>query len=713
MEDNILYSDIRFLSGVGDRRASILKKELDIHSYKDLLYYFPFRYVDRSEFVKIKDIHSDEIFIQIKGTVIDKQTVTNGKNKRLIVGFADTTGRIELVFFAGLNYIDSNLNIGLRYVIFGKPNKFKDTYNFVHPEIESEASYMASLSVNDRGVTCKYIPVYNTTDKMKHNYLNTKAIAKITRNLINESYGHIPETLPDYLIKHYHLLSLQDALVNVHYPQNPDILTKARLRLKFEELLFLQLEHQLQKSYRSNRSQGFVFSSIGNYFNNFYYNNLKFELTNAQKRVVKEIRNDMRTGHQMNRLLQGDVGSGKTLVAVMSMLICLDNNYQAALIAPTEILAHQHYLSITNMLKGLNINVALLTGNIKGKARKNILSNLQEGAIHIIVGTHALLEDTVVFKTLGLAVIDEQHRFGVEQRSKMWKKNSFNGQLNYPPHILVMTATPIPRTLAMTVYGDLSVSVIDELPKGRKPITTIHLTDAYLLKLYAFMHEQIKAGRQIYIVYPLINESEKLDLKDVLDGYDSITREFPLPEYQVSIVHGQMKADAKEYEMERFKQGITNIMVATTVIEVGVDVPNATVMIIHNAERFGLSQLHQLRGRVGRGANQSYCILMTKNDLSKESKRRIDIMCTTNDGFVIAGEDLAIRGPGSIQGTKQSGVLELKIADIVKDEPIVRMTRDLASYIVTQDPNLTNPNNRLLREYFRKHPIISDYSKIS
>ncbi len=713
MEDNLLYNNIKFLPRLGDKRATILAKELDIHSYKDLLYYFPYRYVDRSEFVKIKDIRSDEIYIQVKGIIVDKQVVTNGKSKRLVVGFADETGRIELVFFAGLNYIYNSLAVGVKYVIFGKPNRFKDIFSFVHPEVETEANYLASFSVNDRSAACKYIPIYNTTEKMKNNYLNTKAVAKITRILVNVCYGHIPETMPDYLIKHYHLLSLQDALINIHYPQSPEMLSKARFRLKFEELFFLQLEHQLQKSYRNNKSQGFVFTKVGDYFNNFYYNNLKFELTNAQKRVVKEIRNDMRTGHQMNRLLQGDVGSGKTLVALMSMLICLDNGYQAALIAPTEILAQQHYYSLTNMLKGLNINVALLTGNVKGKARKNILSNLQEGAIHIIVGTHALLEETVVFKTLGLAVIDEQHRFGVEQRSKMWKKNSLNGLVSYPPHILIMTATPIPRTLAMTVYGDLSVSVIDELPKGRKPITTIHLTDAYLLKLYAFMHEQIKAGRQIYIVYPLISESEKLDLKDVLDGYDSITREFPLPEYQVSIVHGQMKPDAKEYEMDRFKQGITNIMVATTVIEVGVDVPNATVMIIHNAERFGLSQLHQLRGRVGRGANQSYCILMTKNDLSKESKRRIDIMCSTNDGFLIAKEDLNLRGAGSIQGTKQSGLMELKIADIVKDEPIVCMARDLASYIATKDPTLSDPNHILIRQYFIQHPIIGDYSRIS
>ncbi len=708
MKEQILYTNLKFLQGVGDKKAVMLAKELGIHNYKDLLYYFPFRYVDKSEFVEIKDIRSDEVFIQVKGKIIDKETVSSGKNKRLIVGFADKTGRIELVFFAGLKWIYDKLIIGKQYVVFGKPSRFNDTFNFVHPEIEPEDVYMSLLSPSDKGLTYKYIPVYSTTERMKNAFLNTKAIAKITRNLINQCYGKINETIPEYIVKHYKLLSLQEALINIHYPENPEILSKARLRLKFEELFFMQLEHQLQKSYRTNKSQGFVFSHVGDKFNNFYNNNLKFSLTNAQKRVIKEIRNDTRSGHQMNRLLQGDVGSGKTLVALMCMLIAIDNGYQATLIAPTEILAQQHYNSITAMLNGLNINVALLMGSIKGKKRQNILSNLEDASIDIIIGTHALLEDTVKFSKLGLAIIDEQHRFGVEQRSKMWGKNNV-----LPPHILVMTATPIPRTLAMTVYGDLDVSVIDELPPGRKPINTLHLTDAYILKLYDFMHQQIKAGRQIYIVYPLINESEKLDLKDLMDGYDSITREFPLPDYQVSIVHGQMKAEAKEYEMDRFKRGITNIMVATTVIEVGVDIPNASVMIIQNAERFGLSQLHQLRGRVGRGANQSYCILMTKDNLSADSKKRIDIMCSTNDGFVLAQEDLALRGPGSIQGTQQSGVLELKIADIVKDEPLVRTTRDLAQFIVSNDPNLSNENNLLLKEYFLKHPVVSDYSKIS
>ncbi|MGP1515142.1 MAG: ATP-dependent DNA helicase RecG [Bacteroidales bacterium] len=708
MDEQILYTNIKFLKGVGDKRATMLAKELNIYSYKDLLYYFPFRYVDRSEFVKIKDISSDEVFIQVKGTVIDKEVISSGKNKRVIIRFADATGQIDLVFFAALKWIYDKISIGQRYVIFGKPSRFNDAFSFVHPEVELESIHMASLSVGDNSGLCKYIPVYITSEKMKNAFLNTKTIAKMTKNLINECHGHIKESLPEYIVEHYRLISLQDALENIHYPSSPDVLTKARLRLKFEELFFMQLEHQLQKSYRTNRSQGFVFSNIGENFNKFYKNNLKFELTGAQKRVIKEIRNNMRNGHQMNRLLQGDVGSGKTLVALMCMLISIDNGYQAVLIAPTEILAQQHYNYITNMLKGLDINIALLTGSIKGKVRTNILSNLSEGVINIIIGTHALLEKNVVFKNLGLAIIDEQHRFGVEQRSKVWGKNRV-----VSPHILVMTATPIPRTLAMTVYGDLDVSIIDELPPGRKPINTLHLTDAYILKLYDFMHKQIQEGRQIYVVYPLIHESEKLDLKDLMAGYDSIVREFPLPKYQVSIVHGQMKAEDKDYEMDRFKRGIANIMVATTVIEVGVDVPNATVMIVQNAERFGLSQLHQLRGRVGRGANQSYCILMTKDDLNKESKKRIDIMCSTNDGFVLAQEDLAIRGPGSIQGTQQSGVLLLKIADIVKDEPLVRTTRDLAIFIVEQDPRLDSKNNILLKDYFIKNPVISDYSKIS
>ena len=700
MDTQILYSDIKYLKGVGEKKAGLFRRELGICSYKDLLYYFPYRYVDRREFVEIRDICSDEIYIQIKGKVIDKEVVS-GKSRRLVVRFGDATGVVELVFFSGLKWIYDKLVVGKYYVVFGKPSEFNNEYNFVHPEIELLSEYMENQDNN-------FLPIYSTTEKMKNAFLNSKAISKITRNLCRELHGHIAETLPEYIISYYNLIPLQLALENIHYPDSPDMLSKARLRLKFEELFFMQLEHQKQKTSRIKKLDGFVFSKVGNYFNNFYKRNLKFELTNAQKRVIKEIRDDMRSKHQMNRLLQGDVGSGKTLVALMCMLIALDNGFQAALVAPTEILAQQHYNNITQMLAGLNINVALLMGNVKGKTRKNILSNLEEGTIHIIIGTHAILEENVIFNNLGLAVIDEQHRFGVEQRSKIWEKNN-----KHAPHILVMTATPIPRTLAMTVYGDLDCSVIDELPPGRKPVNTVHLFDSSILRVYDFMRKQIQEGKQIYVVYPLIQVSEKMDLKNLMDGYDAITQQFPLPKYKVSIVNGKMKTEDKDYEMARFQKGITNIMVATTVIEVGVDVPNANVMIIQNAERFGLSQLHQLRGRVGRGSSQSYCILMTKDNISKDSASRIDIMCSTNDGFVLAQEDLALRGPGSISGTQQSGVLELKIADIVKDEPIVRTTRDLAIAIMQSDPNLQSDQNSLLKDYFAKKQPIKDFSKIS
>lgn len=702
MQGDILYNDIKNLKAVSDKKAKVLEKELGITTYRDLLYHFPYRYVDRSKYYTIAEICSEDTYVQIVGKIISKEIVRNGNTKRLVVGFADHTGKIELVFFKGLQWIEGKMVIGMEYVIFGKPSSFNKSYNFVHPEIEERVKYESRASGE------KYIPIYSTTERMKNAYLNTKGMANLTHSLLQEVANKIQETLPQYIISQNNLLSLNRALIEIHYPSSPENLNKAKFRLKFEELFFLQLEHIIEKNQRVGKSKGFVFSKIGNKFNTFYSSNLPFSLTNAQKRVIKEIRNDMRSGHQMNRLLQGDVGSGKTLVALMSMLIAIDNGYQAALLAPTEILSQQHFNSICKFLKGLNINVALLLGSIKGKTRKNILTNLAEGAIDIIIGTHALLEDSVQFKNLGLAVIDEQHRFGVEQRSKMWRKNN-----DCPPHVLVMTATPIPRTLAMTAYGDLDYSVIDELPPGRKPIQTVHLYDRDILKMYSFMHKQIAEGRQIYIVYPLINESEKLDIKDLMDGYESIVREFPLPQYQISIVHGQMKNEDKDYEMQRFAKGITHIMVATTVIEVGVDVSNATVMIIENSERFGLSQLHQLRGRVGRGANQSYCLLRTKDNLSKESAHRIEVMCQSNDGFVLAEEDLKMRGPGSISGTAQSGVLELKIADIVKDEPLVRRAREFATAIVNNDPNLSHPDNALLKEYIiRQHPI-KDFSNIS
>lgn len=699
---NLLDTEVKFLKGVGEKRALVLEKELGIKYYKDLLYYFPYRYVDKSQFLKINEINSDEVYIQVKGRINDKQVVGGEKNLRLVVGFTDETGRIELVFFKGIAWISNNLKVGEEYVIFGKPSRFQNTFNFVHPEIEVEHLYNQSPEKE------KYMPLYNTTEKMKNSYLNSKAMAKLTQNLVFELNGVISETLPKYILDKYHLPSLNDSLFEIHYPLSAEKLSKARLRLKFEELFFLQLLHLIQKTIRIEKSDGFVFSCVGKHFNDFYKNNLPFTLTDAQKRVVKEIRNDMRSGRQMNRLLQGDVGSGKTLVALLCMLIAIDNGFQATILAPTEILAQQHYQSIRNFLSGLDINVALLIGSVKQKERKTLLPDLKEGKINILIGTHAILEDNVVFSNLGLAVIDEQHRFGVEQRSKMWNKNT-----ERPPHILVMTATPIPRTLAMTVYGDLDYSVIDELPPGRKPIKTIHCYDKDILRLYAFMHRQIKEGRQIYVVYPLIKESQKLDLKDLMDGYDSLVREFPLPEYQISIVNGQQKPEVKEYEMQRFIKGQTNIMVATTVIEVGVDVKNACVMIIENSERFGLSQLHQLRGRVGRSDTQSYCVLKTKDDLSSESRKRIKTMCETNNGFEIAQADLQLRGPGDIAGTQQSGVLDLKIADIVKDEPLVKEARQMALFILNNDKTLSLPENKLLRDYIiKKHPI-TDFSKIS
>ncbi|MBR1770375.1 MAG: ATP-dependent DNA helicase RecG [Bacteroidales bacterium] len=700
--NNILQRDLTFLKGVGEKRANIIKRELNIASWGDLLYHFPYRYVDKSQYFKINQIVSEDLYVQIRGVIMGKSYKQSGKTQRLVYTFQDGTGIAELVFFKGLSWIEKKLLPNKEYVIFGKPTKFKNTFSFVHPEIE-EALIYANQSIEE-----KFSPMYNTSERMKKAFINSKTVSKYIKEILIETEGRLEETLPDYVLKLNNLYPLQTALREIHFPSSANSLAKAKYRLKFEELFLLQLGHLFEKGRRISKSKGFVFSNVGEKFNSFYSENLPFPLTNAQKRVIKEIRKDMRSGHQMNRLLQGDVGSGKTLVALMCMLIAIDNGFQTALLAPTEILATQHYHSLTKFLAGLNVNVALLQGSIKGKARKNILSNLEEGAIDIIVGTHAVLEDTVVFSNLGLAVIDEQHRFWVKQRSKMWQKNNV-----LPPHILVMTATPIPRTLAMTAYGDLDYSVIDELPPGRKPIRTVHLYDRDILKMFAFMHRQIKEGRQIYIVYPLINENETMDVKDLMDGYESIVREFPLPEYQISIVHGQMKEADKDYEMQRFAKGQTNIMVATTVIEVGVDVSNATVMIIENSERFGLSQLHQLRGRVGRGGNQSYCILRTKDNLSKEAAHKIDVMCQSNDGFVLAEEDLKMRGPGNISGTEQSGILDLKIADIIKDEPIVRRARDFAALVFDKDNSLTHPDNILLRNAVLKQRPLTDFSKIS
>ena len=686
--------------GIGDKKASILAKELGLFTLKDLFEYYPYRYVDKSRFIKIAEVRSAEVYTLLLGKVIAKQIVGGTKSQRLVVRLADETGSIEMVFFRGIRWINESIDIGAIYVVFGKPNYFNGTFNLPHPEFEKfnpQKDYKKE----------KFMPLYNTTERMKTAFLASKQLSKIISDAVKKYSSLIEEILPQYIIDAYHLCSRRDAIACIHSPLGEETLAKARFRLKFEELFFMQAEHLLIKSNRKSNSRGFVFSKVGENFNTFFSKYLPFELTNAQKRVVKEIRNDMRTGSQMNRLLQGDVGSGKTLVALLSMLIALDNGYQATLIAPTEILAMQHFQSINRFIGDMNINVSLLTGSIKGKSRKHLLTSLADGSINILIGTHAILEENVIFNNLGLVVIDEQHRFGVEQRAKMWTKNTI------APHILVMTATPICRTLAMSIYGDLDYSVIDELPSGRKPILTTHLYDRDVLRLFDFMKKQIEQGRQIYVVYPLIKESEKLDLKDLMDGYESIERAFPLPQYQISIVHGQMKSEDKEYEMQRFKKGITNIMVATTVIEVGVDVPNATVMVIENAERFGLAQLHQLRGRVGRGANQSYCILRTKDELSSEARFRIETMCSTNDGFEISRADLQLRGPGDVSGTRQSGVLDLKVADIVKDEGLMAQVRTLAQNVLADDPHLTKPQNLPIRNYFMTKHKVSDFSMIS
>jgi len=701
--NNLLDTKIEFLKGVGPKKAEVFKKEIGITTYQDLITYYPYRYIDKSHFSKIREINSEDIYIQVKGKVIGIETIGTGPRARLSAKFADETGMVELVFFKGLKWIKESLFLNKEYVIFGKPSLFNKTYNFAHPDFEPIEVFLNQQEKQEE----KFSPLYNTSEKMKNSFLNSKNISKLIRTLIIQVKGYINENLPPQIIEEFKLISHQDSLLQIHFPSSPEHLSKAKLRLKFEELFYMQLEHQLLKNFRTEKSIGFVFEKIGDSFNNFYNNHLPFSLTNAQKRVIKEIRQDMKTGHQMNRLLQGDVGSGKTLVGLFSMLVAIDNGFQATIMVPTEILAQQHYHSIKNFLGDMPINVALLTGSTKQKERKIILPKLEEGDIHIIIGTHSLLEDKVIFANLGLCVIDEQHRFGVGQRAKMWTKN------HTPPHILVMTATPIPRTLAMTVYGDLDLSVIDELPPGRKPIQTAHFFDKSRLRVFDFIRKQVKSGRQVYIVYPLIKESESLDLKDLMDGYESIVRDFPLPEYQISIMHGKMKPADKEYEMDRFKKGITNIMVSTTVIEVGVDVPNASVMIIENAERFGLSQLHQLRGRVGRGADQSYCLLMTSYKLSTEGKIRIKTMCETNDGFEIAEADLKLRGPGDIAGTQQSGLLDLKIADIVKDEPILKISRNLAMQIAQQDPTLSLPKHRLLKEYLLKTKPQTDFSQIS
>lgn len=685
--------DIKFLQGVGPQRAAVLNKELGICSFKDLLYYFPYKYVDRSRLYLIREIDGNMPYIQLRGRILSFETFGEGRQRRLVGHFTDGTGVIDLVWFQGLKYIEGKYKANEEYIVFGKPTVFSGRINVAHPDIDPAAD----LKLSEMGLE----PYYNTTEKMKRHSLNSHAVQKLMKNLFALlKEDAFDETLSPSLVAAYHLMPLTDALHNIHFPRNPEFLRKARYRLKFEELFYVQLNILRYTKERRNKFRGLVFGRVGEIFNTFYSKNLPFELTGAQKRVIKEMRQDMRSGRQMNRLLQGDVGSGKTLVALMTMLIALDNGYQACMMAPTEILATQHYETITRFLAGMDVRVELLTGSIKGKRRETVLRDLLTGDVHILIGTHAVIEDTVGFSSLGLVVIDEQHRFGVAQRAKLWDKNVS------PPHVLVMTATPIPRTLAMTLYGDLDVSVIDELPPGRKPIQTVHQFDNRRASMYAFMRKQIQEGRQVYVVYPLIQESEKMDIKNLEDGYLHICEAFP--EYKVSKVHGKMKPAEKDEEMQRFLRNETQIMVATTVIEVGVNVPNASVMVIENAERFGLSQLHQLRGRVGRGADQSYCILVTGYKLTEDTRKRIEIMVQTNDGFEIAEADLKLRGPGDLEGTQQSGVaFDLKVADIAKDGQLLQYVRDIAERLLDSDPNGERPENaivwRQLRELRKKN----------
>jgi len=701
--DKLLDSDLKFLPGVGPKKAELLKKELKLSTFGDLLYYFPFKYIDRSRFYSISQIEEDMSYVQVKGRIVSFSYIGEGSRKRLVANFSDGSSIAELVWFKGVKWIQQKLALNTTYIVFGKPTLFNGKVSFVHPEVE--------LGLKEDGTVLGGLqPFYNTSEKMKSAFINSKAVAKLQENLQKVIATHVRETMPSELIAQLKLMPLREALLNAHFPRNADLLRKAQARLKFEELFYIQLNLLVQKKYRQKRVNGHVFSTVGDYFNNFYSKNLPFALTEAQKRVLKEIRRDLGSGKQMNRLLQGDVGSGKTLVGLMSMLLASDNGFQSCLMAPTEILANQHYKTIEAFTEGLGVSVGLLTGSTKKSDRKKLFALMESGELHILIGTHALLEDTVKFKDLGLVIIDEQQRFGVAQRAKLWEKN-----LN-PPHVLVMTATPIPRTLAMTVYGDLEVSVIDELPPGRKPIRTLHYFDSKRLKVFGFMREQIKLGRQVYLVYPLIKESEKMDYKDLQDGYESIVRAFPPPEYTVVVVHGQMKPEGKDFSMGVFASGKAQIMVATTVIEVGVNVPNASVMIIESAERFGLSQLHQLRGRVGRGADQSYCILMTGNKLSADSRKRISTMVNTNDGFEIAEVDLALRGPGDLEGTMQSGMaFDLKIANIAKDGQILGWARSVAEEIVEEDPLLGMPKNSILKAQLSRFNVRDsyDFSQIS
>ena len=696
-----LDSPIEYLKGVGPSRAELLKKELGIFTYKQLLDYYPFRYIDRTRFYKINTLHEDLPLVQIVGRITGKEMIGEKHKKRIVAKFTDETGTIELVWFQSLKWVDENVMRGKVYIAFGKPVLFNGTFSISHPDLETYPRPNTATG----NLTLQ--PIYNSTEKLKKRFLDSKGIQKLQSALLEQHLREIYENIPAYVLDKYKLISKRDALLNIHFPDSAGSLQNAERRLKFEELFFLQLQMLHSKQMRSMKFRGALFSTVGPNVNTFYNDILPFELTNAQKRVIKEIRIDTQRGVQMNRLVQGDVGSGKTVVALMSMLLANDNGYQACMMAPTEILARQHYASLVSLLGDKLVKVAILTGSTSKKQRVDLHVQLESEEISILVGTHALIEDKVQFKNLGLVVIDEQHRFGVEQRSKLWKKNSV------PPHILVMTATPIPRTLAMTLYGDLDVSMIDELPSGRKPIVTRHLFEGQRLRMFGFMREEIKKGRQVYVVYPLIKESEKLDLLHLEAGIEQLSYQFPLPEYQISIVHGQMKNADKQFEMQKFIDGKSQIMVATTVIEVGVNVPNASIMIIENAERFGLSQLHQLRGRVGRGAEQSFCILMSGNKLSKEGKVRLDTMVKTNNGFEISEIDLQLRGPGDIQGTQQSGVLDLKLADLAKDQVILQEARNTVIEIFHEDPTLSLPQNSLLKTYLNKKSQGITFDKIS
>jgi len=684
-----LQTPIDYLKGVGPNRADLLRSELGIQTYQDLINLFPNRYIDRTRYYKINELQRNNAEVQIVGVITGFKEVAQKRGKRLVANFRDDSGIMELVWFRGQKWIRENLKTGQPYVIFGKTNWFNGKYSMPHPEIELQAEHESNLRSAMQAI-------YPSTEKLSNKGITNKVVTKIMQQLFLESKGRFVETLPDSVMTELKLIPKSEALFNIHFPKTPELLARAQFRLKFEELFYIQLQLIIKNLIHKSKIKGFSFDKVGDYFNTFYKNHLPFELTNAQKRVLKEIRLDLGSNAQMNRLLQGDVGSGKTIVAFMSMLMGLDNDFQCCLMAPTAILSAQHYQGISELCKPLNISVSLLTGSTKTSDRKIIHENLENGNLQILIGTHALLEDKVKFKNLGLAIIDEQHRFGVAQRSKLWHKNEL------PPNVLVMTATPIPRTLAMSVYGDLDISVIDELPAGRKPIKTVHRYDNNRLKVFKFMKDEIALGRQIYIVYPLIQESEKMDYKDLMDGYESVSREFPMPNYQISIVHGKMKPADKDYEMERFVKGETQIMVATTVIEVGVNVPNASVMIIESAERFGLSQLHQLRGRVGRGAEQSYCILMTSHKLSQDSKTRLETMVRSSDGFEIAEVDLKLRGPGDIMGTQQSGILNLRIADIVKDKDILEQSRYYAKSILKQDPSLAAPEHKVILNTYRQ-----------